>query len=178
MEKEIEVKVLNIDVGAIEERLKNLNAKLIGEEHQRNLVFDARNPLEKLNEDDYLRIREIKKPGGGQKSIELTFKENIGKDSLRQSLEQTVEISNSQTMIQILQALGYDLIEEGIKHRKSYLYQNIRFDLDSWDENTYPHPYLEIEVEKPKDLEKAIDLLNIDRGNISTKSILQLKKEL
>lgn len=178
MEKEIEVKVVKIDLEAVEESLQDLGAKFIGEEYQRNLVFDAREPLEKLKEDDYLRIREIKKPGCDQVSIELTFKENIGRDGLRQSLEQTVEISNSQTMVQILQALGYDLIEEGTKHRKSYIYENIRFDLDSWDKNTYPYPYLEIEVEKPEDLEKAIGLLNIDRENISTKSILQLKKEL
>ena len=59
----------------------------------------------------------------------------------------------------ILKDLKYEIIEEGYKERKSYKYNNIRFDLDKWDKDTYPFPYMEIEVEKEDDLEIAIKLL-------------------
>lgn len=81
-------------------------------------------------------------------------------------------------MVLILKDLKYEIIEEGYKERKSYLYEKIRFDLDKWDKETYPFPYMEIEVEKEDDLEKAISLLNIDKNNITTKSIMELKEEL
>ena len=81
-------------------------------------------------------------------------------------------------MIYILKDLKYEIKEEGYKNRTSYIYQNIRFDLDKWDKNTYPYPYMEIEVEKKEDLEKAVNLLKIHKNNISTKSIMELKEEL
>ena len=37
---------------------------------------------------------------------------------------------------------------------------------------------MEIEVNDEKDLEKAIELLSIDKDNITTKSIMELREEL
>ena len=37
---------------------------------------------------------------------------------------------------------------------------------------------MEIEVSSKEDLEKAIDLLNIDKKNVTTKSILELRNDL
>jgi len=42
------------------------------------------------------------------------------------------------------------------------------FEIDEWDKEIYPHPYLEIE--------EAIKLLNIDKQNITAKSIDELVK--
>ena len=88
------------------------------------------------------------------------------------------EVENKEAILQIFHELGYDKIEEGFKERKSYSLQNARFDLDIWDEKTYPYPYMEIEVESQEELDKMIKLLNISEENISTKSIMELKEEL
>ena len=44
MSKEIEVKVLNVDLKDMENKLIKLNAKLISEEYQRNIIFDTKEP--------------------------------------------------------------------------------------------------------------------------------------
>jgi adenylate cyclase class 2 len=178
MAKEIEVKILNIDLDEMEKRLIAIGAKLISKEHQINTIFDSKDRYieDKLN--SYLRIRETKNLLKDEVKVNLTLKKNISKDGARKNIEITTQIENKESMINILKDLRYDLIEEGYKDRISYIYENIRFDLDRWDKATYPYPYMEIEVEEEKDLEKAIDLLKIDKKNISTKSIVDLKEEL
>ena len=57
------------------------------------------------------------------------------------------------------------------------MYENIMFQLDTWDEETYPRPYLEIAVSSYEDLEKAITLLHIDRSQITTKALDELRKD-
>lgn len=177
MGKEIEVKVLNIDLDEVEKKLKDIGAKLIAEEYQINTVLDSKDEYIQKELDSYLRIRETKNSLTGEDNIKLTLKKNIGNGKTRQNIETTTEIEDKESMIAILKDLKYEVVEEGHKERISYIYDNIRFDLDKWDKETYPHPYMEIEVEEEEDLEKAINLLNIDRTHISTKSIVELKEE-
>lgn len=178
MAKEMEVKVLNIDLRDMESKLIKLNAKLVSEEYQRNIIFDAIELSNALKPETYLRIRETKNLLTNKVDIKLTLKENTGNEEIRENIETTTKIDNIELMIYILETLGYEIKSEGEKHRKSYLYGNIRFDLDTWDKDTYPYPYMEIEVMEAKDLDKAISLLEINPNNISTKSIMELKKEL
>lgn len=178
MAKEIEVKILNVDLDEMEKRLVDIGAKLISKEYQINIIFDSKDNYIENNLNSYLRIRETKNLLTNEVKVNLTLKKNISKDGARENLEVTTEIDDKQSMIYILKDLKYEVIEEGYKNRISYIYENIRFDLDKWDKNTYPYPYMEIEVEKKEDLEKASNLLNIDKDNISTKSIMELKEEL
>lgn len=178
MAKEIEVKVLNVDLDEMEERLLELGAKLIAKEYQTNIIFDSKDNYIHKVLNSYLRIRETKDLLTGEVYINLTLKQNIGNENTRQNIETTTRIGNKDAMISILESLRYHVIGKGSKYRISYMYEDIRFDLDRWDENTYPHPYMEIEVEKEEDLEKAIELLEIDRNNISTKSIVELQQNL
>lgn len=178
MAKEIEVKILNVDLDEMEKRLVDIGAKLISKEYQINIIFDSKDNYIENNLNSYLRIRETKNLLTDEVKVNLTLKKNISKDGARENLEVTTEIDDKQSMIYILKDLKYEVIEEGYKNRISYIYENIRFDLDKWDKSTYPYPYMEIEVEKKEDLEKAENLLNIDKDNISTKSIMELKEEL
>lgn len=178
MVKEVEVKVLNVDLESIEGKLKGYKAQLIAKEEQRNIIFDGRSSSQKIKDGDYLRIRETRDLINNKIHRELTFKKFLSTKKLRKSIETNVKIDSVDSMIDILDSLGYKVIEDGRKFRKSYMYKNIRFDLDLWDKNIYPYPYLEIEVTRPEDLEEAIKILNIDRKNISTKSIMELKEEL
>lgn len=178
MDREIEVKVLNIDLGEMERKLEDLGAKLIAKEYQKNIILDTKDRYIEKELNSYLRIKEMKNLLNNETTTELTLKKNISKKGARQNIEITTQIEDSQSMVLILKDLKYEIIEEGYKERKSYLYEKIRFDLDKWDKETYPFPYMEIEVEKEDDLEKAISLLNIDKNNITTKSIMELKEEL
>jgi adenylate cyclase class 2 len=57
------------------------------------------------------------------------------------------------------------------------MYDNMLFEIDTWDEETYSKPYLEIEVASAEELEKAITILNLDRSQITTKAIDELRKD-
>lgn len=175
--KEIEVKVLNIDPEEIEGRLVKLNAEKIKNEHQVNLIFDT--PGYRLHNDykGYARIRIKRNLDNNTEKILLTVKKNISSDGARKNIEHEVEIDSSEEMEKILVDLGYELKHKGEKHRISYSYDDILFEIDTWDKDTYPEPYLELEVKDEKDIERAAELLELNMESITTKSIQQLRRE-
>lgn len=178
MSMEIEVKVLNVNLAEIEEKLKELGARLVSEEYQVNTVIDRKDGYIEKELNSYLRIRETKDLLTGNSTIKFTLKKNIGKDRARQNIEITTKIDNKEAMLKILKDLQFHVVQEGYKNRKTYIYEDIRFDLDRWDEKTYPYEYMEIEVKRESDLERAVSLLNINKEQISTKSIMELREEL
>lgn len=178
MEKEVEVKVLGLDIKEIEKDIINLGGKLIAEEEQINTLIDSKARPIKSYLDAYLRIRETKDILNGESSITLTLKKNVKLKGVRENIELNTKIDNKDTMLEILKDLGFDDIEIGYKKRKSYEFKEARFDFDTWDEKTYPFPYMEIEVKDIKHLNEITNLLKIPQENISTKSIVELRKEL
>lgn len=178
MAKELEVKVLNIDIDLIEEKILSLGGTLISKEHQINTIIDSNKRPIKSFTDAYLRIRETNDMLTKNSSVTLTLKKNISNEGLRENIELNTDIENKEIMLLILKELGFDKITEGYKKRVSYAFENARIDLDIWDEKTYPYPYLEIEVENKEDLHKITKLLGIHESNISTKSIIELRKDV
>lgn len=178
MVKELEVKILNVDLEEMEKKIISLGGRLIAKEVQVNTLIDSTTKPIKESINAYLRIRETKDLLNNKSDITLTLKKIVSTQGLRENIEMNSQVENKETILQIFKELGYDKIEEGFKERKSYSLQNARFDLDIWDEKTYPYPYMEIEVESQEDLDKIIKLLNIPKENISTKSIMELKNEL
>ncbi len=174
MQREIEVKVLNIDVNQMEDKLISLGAEKIGFEEQKNYTFAPRDG-EFTN--GYLRIRETK-PLEGDKKIELTFKEVQNTDEFRVNNEYTVNIDSISMMTKILAQCGVDLKYKGSKLRKSYSYKGQRFDIDRWDEDTYPDPYMEIEFTNQSKVDEILADLGIDKDNVTTDSITELRAKL
>lgn len=175
--KEREIKVLNIDKEEIEKKLINIGAKLIKDENQINYRFDTEDGFLKKTYNGYLRIRLTKNLLNGETKNTLTFKRSLKRNTLRVNEETETEISDWENTAKILELLGYKQKRPGYKHRRSYTYENIIFEIDTWDENTYSKPYLEIEMSSEEDLERAIKLLDLDRSQVTTKPIDELSKE-
>lgn len=177
MEREIEVKLLGLDVKKIEKKLISLGAKLIAKEEQKNIRIDSKsNPIDEKK--GYLRIRSTKDLLENKLNTYFTFKEQISNEGVRENLEHTISIDSKEELINILKCLGYDIYDTGYKYRVSYIYKEARFDFDFWDENTYPYPFIEIEASSEERLYSLIDELEIDRSAVSTLSISQLKNSL
>ena len=174
MQREIEVKVLNIDPEEIEEKLVNLGATKVSHEFQKNYTFV---PEGGEFENGYLRIRETKFEND-EKTLELTFKRVESDDEFRVNNEYTVNIDSVSMMIKILEELNIELEYEGEKERISYSYKEQRFDIDIWDKNTYPHPYMEIEFSNKDKMDEIIKDLDLDKTNITTESITELREKL
>lgn len=175
--REQEVKVLNIDKEEIEKKLIELRAKLIKDENQINYRFDTDDNFLKKTYNGYLRIRITKNLLNGETKNTLTFKRSLRRNTLRVNEETETEISDWESTAKILELLGYKQKRPGYKHRRSYIYDNITFEIDTWDEETYSKPYLEIEMSSEADLEKAILLLDLDRSQVTTRPIDELSKE-
>jgi len=174
--KEKEVKVLNIDKDKIENKLIKIGGKLVKDEFQYNYIFDKEDRYLKNEYQGYLRIRRTISDNKDEK-IELTLKRNISRKNIRENIENNISIDSVDEGIKILDVLGYKLIHKGNKHRKSYEYEDILFEIDTWDKETYPYTYLEIEVKKEEKLEKALGLLDLDEKNMTKKSIEELREE-
>ncbi|MDW5299509.1 MAG: class IV adenylate cyclase [Sedimentibacter sp.] len=175
--REKEIKVLNIDKDEIEKKLIKVGAILVKDENQINYRFDTEEGYLKKTYNGYLRIRIVENLLTGKTKNVMTFKKSINRDILRVNEETETEISDWKSAAKILEVLGYKQKKPGFKHRRSYVYDNIFFEIDTWDESTYSKPYLEIEMSSEEDLEKAIVLLDLDRNQITTKSIDELRKD-
>lgn len=174
MQREIEVKVLNIVPEEIEEKLISLGAEKICREMQTNYTFE---PEDGEFKKGYLRIRESL-VDDKRNPIELTFKEVKGDEDVRINNEFTVHIDSVSMMTSILDKMGVKLKYKGNKERISYRYKGQRFDIDTWDKNTYPHPYMEIEFTNQSKIDEILNDLGIEKGMVTTKSISDLISEL
>ena len=178
MALELEVKVLNIDKEKLKERLVKLGAKLIKIELQVNTIFmDIDEDIEDVGK-GYLRIRESENLLSKETKNTLTFKRNISQNGFRKNEEIETVIEDKDSLVKILSCLNIDVKNVGKKERIRYEFEGIKFDIDTWDTETYPYPYLEIEVEHPNDLEKAIKLLELNRENVTTESIKELRAKV
>ena len=177
MEKELEVKILNIDVEEVKSKLENLGAKFLKSENQENirltsLKFDC------IPKGSFLRIRKFLDKNGKEINSELTYKEHRENEFLREFNEYNVSLKSSEEMLKILNFLGYDKLDIEKKFRTSYTLRNAHIDIDIWDKEVYPNPYMEIEVSNYGDLCEVLNLLEISEGDICLKSLPELKEEL
>lgn len=171
MQREIEVKVLDIDVDNIQEILLSKGAEKLGIEYQTNYTFAPKKGEFKKG---YLRIRE-KKLNGEKSPTELTFKEVVGSDKgIRVNNEYTTEITSASNMTKILEEVGIYEQFKGEKKRISYLYKGQRFDIDIWDESVFPKPYMEIEFTNMNLMDEILEDLSIDKNKVTSESISEL----
>ena len=177
MAKELEVKVLGIDKEGLKKKLVEIGAKLIKIELQVNTIFmNIDEDIECVGK-GYLRVRESKNLIDEKSENIFTFKRNISQDGFRENEEIETRIEDKDSLIKILDCLNIKVKHVGKKERIRYEFEGIKFDIDTWDSETYPDPYLEIEVESISDIEKAIVLLDINREDITTKSLKELRAE-
>ncbi|WP_422486680.1 class IV adenylate cyclase [Gudongella sp. DL1XJH-153] len=178
MVKELEVKVLDMDIKKMQKLIISKGGKLIGRENQVNTLIDSSQRPIKSYMDAYLRIRENHNIIDGSKTTTFTLKKNILNDDLRENEEYNVLVDDKDTLLDIMKNLGFDEIKIGYKERVSYSFMNGRVDVDIWDKETYPHPYIEIEVSNENDLRKILEELEVPKENVSKLSIVELQKEL
>lgn len=174
---ELEVKLLNVDLKEVEELLIKKGAKLFSEEEQLNRIIDTDDNKIRKEVPGYLRIRSYKDFIKKEEGHLLTLKVKQSAEGVRAYQEVETEILNPNEAVKIFEHLGYKIINQNSKHRKSYSYKDVRFDLDVWDDEMGINPYLEIEVPYPERLDEIIDEFGFDRKNISTKSIRDIVSE-
>ena len=136
--KEVEIKILEIDVEKIQKRLSALGAQKSFEGELISVAFDF---LDKRLSKDEILIR-LRKEG---ERVKLTYKKLLSTEQAKESEEIEIEVSDFNTATQFLNAIGLQA-KKGYpmsKHRISYLIEDVHFEIDKLPD--FP-AYLEIEA--------------------------------
>lgn len=133
--REIEVKILEIDVAAVQRKLNKLGAKKVLDEKLYALFFDT--PDSRLHKHkELVRLRMI------GKDAFLTFKRLRTKKRFKITDELETKVESFARMKSIIEGLGFRVTKRDTKRRISYTLHKSRIELDIHDDIP---AYLEIE---------------------------------
>lgn len=174
--REIEIKVINIDINELRTKLVQLGAKKIFTGDVSSIILDYKD--KRLSKkDSFLRLRSF-----DNKKFELTFKGPQQKGPYKVRKEINIGISELADTQKILQSLGLTVIKKIYKFRESYELiikvgkRSIHYHVDIDDYKIIPE-FLELEAKNEKDLAYIIKLLKIPKKNLyngSTTGILKM----
>lgn len=166
--KEIEIKILGIDRKAVEERLLSLGAKKVFDDEIHALYYDFTNTALK-NSGCSLRLRLE-----GAKSV-LCLKKFVESKEAKIREEHEIEVSDFDTMKYLLEALGLNAWLEMKKHRTSYEFRGVHFEIDEYhDAYDFIPRFLEIEGHDIESIYACAELLGFTKNDCKPWDILQV----
>ena len=166
--KEIEVKILGIDRSALEEKLLSLGAKKVFDDEIHALYYDYADTALK-NSGCALRLRLE-----GTKSV-LSLKKYVESTEAKIREEQEIEVSDFNTMKDLLETLGLNAWLDMKKHRTSYEFRGVHFELDEYHDayNNIPE-FLEIEGPDIETIYSCAELLGFTAKDCKPWDFLQV----
>ncbi|MEG1254210.1 CYTH domain-containing protein [Clostridium sp.] len=171
--KEIETRILRINVEEIKNKLINLGCEKVKDENQVNNLYDFPD-RRLLSKKGYARIRVVE---DNLKNIivnYMTTKKLLSQDKYKIMEENEVIIDNSIVGAQIFTSLGLELVESIKKHRESYKYKNSLVEIDINDKNFCPFPYLEIESMDEDEIKEIVFLLGYTMEDTTSQTIFEI----
>ena len=164
MDKEIEIRLLDIDKESFIKQILSLGASKDSEFLQRRYTYDF-NPVAK---NKWIRLRT-----NGIKTT-LTIK-NVESSNIDGTKEVEIEVSDFDTANEILKELGY--FPRGIQENKRIKYDlnGVEVDIDTWP--MIP-TYLEIEGTSEEEVYNTLDLLGIPKEKSTSLDVQGIYKEI
>ena len=157
MNTEYEVRVLEVNVDDVRQKLEELKAKFEWDYIQRRYVYD----FIPKQDNKWIRLRT-----NGEKTT-LTIKNLVtSKIDGTQELEIVVDDFDKTNMI--LKELGYEAKGYQENRRIQYTLNGVEVDIDSWP--MIP-TYLEIEGKSEEDVYKILELLGYKREDCTTRDV-------
>lgn len=173
--KEIETRIIDIDVEQIRIKLLKINAKKVKQENQINNIYDF-SDKRLLNNKGYARIRTIHDELTNSTVHYITTKKLISQEKYKIMDEHESEIKDEAAAIGIFEALGLKLIQSIKKYRESYKYKNTLIEIDINEVEFCPFPYIEIECADEDELEEVINLLGYNLEDTTSETIYEILK--
>jgi len=159
--KEIEVKILEINVEKTEKKLKEMGAEKVFDGKLINIYFDF--PDKRLEkEGKVLRLRKK------DDKVILTFKKLITQKEAKIMDEYEVEVKDFGLIKEIFEGIELLPIYEFIKHRKTYELNQTHFEIDKYPEIP---PFLEIEAPDLQKVYEMIPNLGFSKEDVNSYSI-------
>lgn len=172
----MELRIINIDVDKIRNRLINLSAVLVKKENQINKIYDfPDNRL--LSSKGYARIRFVEDLTTNNNYYYMTTKKIISQDRFKVMEENEVKIDSPSEGEKIFESLGLVLLSSIGKYRESYKYKNSLIEIDINDKSFCPFSYIEIETNSEDELNEIVEKLGYTIDDTTSKTIFQLIEE-
>ena len=164
MNTEYEIRILEVDVENLTQKLENLGAKKVGDWFQKRYVYD----FVPKRENQWIRLRT-----NGEKTT-LTYK-NIEKDAIDGTKELEIEVDNFEKTNEMLEILGYK--NKGYQENKRirYLLNGVEIDFDSWPRIP---TYMEIEGSNEKEVTETLKLLELENAKVCASNCEDIYKNI
>ena len=174
--KELETRIIKIDVAEIRKTLIANNAVKVKEENQINDIYDFEDGR-LLDANGYARIRTVDNLLDGKRTIYMTTKKLLSQGKFKEMEENEVIVNDKDAAEGIYVSLGLKLKQSIKKFRESYKLENGFVEIDINDTTFCPFPYLEIETDAEENLEKIVAILGYSMADTTSKTIYQLIEE-
>ncbi|GAB6169413.1 CYTH domain-containing protein [Clostridium carnis] len=174
--KELETRIIDIDVDNIRKKLINIGAKKVKEEYQINNIYDFEDKR-LLNAKGYARIRITDDKLHNKETIYMTTKKMLSQDTFKVMEENETEVLDKEMAHKIFLSLGLVLQQSIKKYRESYSLLDSLIEIDINDKSFCPFPYLEIETSSEEKLKEILKLIGYTINDTSSKTIYELLEE-
>lgn len=171
--KELETRIIKIDVAACRNILINNNAKKVKSENQINDIYDFEDGR-LLSKKGYARIRTIDDLINNKRVIYMTTKSLISQDTFKVMEENEVIVDNKGAAENIFTSLGLIQVRSITRYRESFELEDGLVEIDINDKNFCPFPYIEIETDSEEKLERIVKLLGYRLEDTTSKTIYDL----
>ena len=174
--KELETKIVDIDLDSLRKKLKDLNFKNVKKEDQINNIFDFEDGR-LLKDKGYARIRTVHDLINKKTIHFITTKKMLSQDTFKVMEENETIIEDGSIGENIFKSLGLKLTKSIKKYRESYKYKNTLIEIDINDPSFCPFPYMEIETSSEDELKEVLNLLGYSMEDTTSKTIYEILKE-
>ena len=171
--KEIETKIIDIDVEKLRSKLLQLNFKKVKQEDQINDIYDFTDG-KLLSNKGYARVRTVRDHLNNEDHYYMTVKKMVSQEKYKIMDEYEVEVLDAEESKNIYLSLGLQLVQSSKKYRESYKYKDTLVEIDINDINFCPFPYLEIESNKEEELIEVVGLLVYKMEDTTSKTIYEI----
>ena len=165
MDKEIEIRLLDVDKESFIKQILSLGASKDSEFLQRRYTYDF-NPVVK---NKWIRLRT-----NGKKTT-LTIKEIIDKKSISGTNELEIEVSDFNKTNLVLEKLGYNHRNYQENYRKIYYLDDVEISIDSWP--LIP-TYVEFESKSEEKINSLLEKLSYKKENLTTLDVTSIYNDI
>ena len=174
--KELETRIIKIDVAQIRNTLIENGAKKVKEENQINDIYDFEDGR-LLAKKGYARIRTIDDLLNKKIVYYMTTKRMLSQGKFKEMEESETIVEDKNAAEGIFTSLGLILKESINKYRESYELNGSLIEIDINDVSFCPFPYIEIETDSEEKLEEIVKLLGYTMEDTTSKTIYELIEE-
>lgn len=171
--KEMELRIIKIDVDGIRKKLNEINAVKVKEENQINNIYDFPD-RRLLNNKGYARIRVVEDMLSNNNINYMTTKKLLSQEKYKVMEERESKIESAEEGALIFQALGLELVQSIKKYRESYRYKDSLIEIDINDKSFCPFPYIEIESSSEAEIKEIVNLLGYTMNDTTSKTIFEI----